>query len=105
MINENADPFELDVVDAVAGPEPEGSKLTREERIHLIVMVGNLTSAITREDVNEKDRAKIVLSDALTARGLRSHHIADVFSDHIVGGSPVTVANAFAVHPRMRAAA
>ncbi|MBD3004612.1 hypothetical protein [Streptomyces sp. 5-10] len=105
IINENVDTAELAMAAAAAGPEPEGSKLTREERLHLIVKIADLREALQSGDLDQETRAREAISAALTERGLRSHHIADTFRDHLTKGSPVTLANAFAVHPRMREAA
>lgn len=84
-----------------AGDNPPGSKLTDDERIHLVYMVAAMNRAIRDGNSGESSRWTHKIQDALCARGLRTYHIAEVFTQADLGDA-VAVANLFAVHPALR---
>lgn len=86
-----------------AGPNPDGSKLGDDERIHLIYMVGALNRAILDDDQEKSWKWTYRIQDALCARGLKTYHIAEVFSATDLGDA-IGVAGLIAVHPALREA-
>lgn len=92
---------DLQDIKNAAGQNPSGSKLTCDERIHLIYMVAAMNRAIRDNDAGESSRWTHRIQDALCARGMKTYHIADVFSVANLGDA-IGVTDLVAVHPALR---
>ena len=84
-----------------AGDNPPGSKLTDDERIHLVYMIAAMNRALRDNDLGQSSYWTHKIQDALCARGLRTYHIAEVFAQADLGDA-VAVADLIAVHPALR---
>lgn len=97
MITSTASGPVLDKLRRISGPNPEGSKLTETERLHLIGLIGLVQVS---QRIGQREAAKAVLRDVLDQlgeRGMTSSDVKDILRDHEDGG-PTAVVNAIAVH-------
>jgi hypothetical protein len=101
MITSTASGATLDRIRLHARSNPEGSKLTDGERLHLIYMIGAMNTARQMgADLLESDY-RLLIREQLVERGLTADDIAAVFRSH--GGSGmIAVVDAIAVHPSLR---
>lgn len=100
MITSTAPGSILDTLRRTSGPNPDGSRLTDTERLHLIWLITALIAAIKGK------RGPEVMTlpdfqDMLYARGLSPGDIAAVLTEHDPS-DPVTLADALAVHPHLK---
>ncbi|MBQ6358473.1 MAG: hypothetical protein IJI97_05890 [Clostridia bacterium] len=103
MIDTGFDIEDLSEIREAAGDNPQGSKLGDDERIHLIYMVAAMNRAIRDGEPEKSSYWTHMIQGALCARGLKTYHIAEVFSKADLGDA-VGVADLFAVHPQLREA-
>lgn len=100
MITSNAPGNVLDKLRRISGPNPEGSKLTEVERLHLIWLLSILVGAVA----GYVETSPTTSADVLRMLCDRGISVKDVAT--IVGGgdslSPIEVADAIAVHPNLR---
>lgn len=101
MITSTAPGNILDKLRRISGPNPEGSKLTDTERLHLIGLIGLVQVS---QRIGQRDAAKAVLRDVLDQlgeRGMVASDIRDILQEH-EGGEAIAVVDAIAVHPSLR---
>lgn len=101
MINSGFAIEDLHDIREASGPNPDASKLGDDERIHLIYMVGAMNQAILNNDREDSSKWTHRIQDALCSRGLKTYHIAEVFSSTDLGDA-IGVVNLIAVHPALR---
>lgn len=101
MIDSGFDIEQLGIVRLAAGPNPDGSKLSGDERIHLIYMV----AALYRAQIAEVEKSELLwarkIYTALNTRGMKSYDIAEIFHNDRER-NPTAVANAVAIHPSLK---
>lgn len=97
MITSPAPPHILDKLRRLAGPNPEGSKLTDIERLHLIYQLGAIAKASEEGAVVWAVVQQLHVQ--LNERGLTNTELVAVCDR--VGTDPVLRADAIAVHPSL----
>lgn len=103
MIDSGFDIEDLRDIREAAGPNPPGSRLGEDERIHLIYMVAAMNRAILDDDADAASERTHEIQAALCGRGMRTYHIAGIFSEARLGDA-IGVADLVAVHPALRGA-
>lgn len=99
MITSPASGAILDRIRRLAGPNPEGSKLTDAERLHLVYLLGaTMDDALGRAT---QVMASQLLCSSLGERGLPVPEFLALFDDHAEYNA-VNVADLIAVHPNLR---
>jgi hypothetical protein len=83
-----------------AGPNPEKSRLTDNERLHLIWMLSALRSALDGSSTHLAWGAVQQLNAQLIGRGLSTEEITAFFEEH-KHPDPVLLADTLAVHPSL----
>ena len=101
MINSGFAIEDLSQIRDAAGDNPLGSKVTDAERIHLVYMIAAMNRAIRDNDLGQSSYWTHKIQDALCARGLKTYHSAEAFSQADLGDA-VAVAHLIAVHPALR---
>lgn len=100
MITSSAPGPTLDTLRRLSGPNPEGSKLTDAERLHLIFLLGALVGAI--KGIRGPDFTTLHdVRQMLIDRGLSDQDVANVINEH-EPLSAVALADALAVHPSLK---
>lgn len=101
MITSDAPGHVIARIRRAAGPNPESSKLTEKERLHLIYMVGAMSQArnMNLADVEEYQSASI--RNALIDRGMSADQVAETIRRYERSGDVVAWVNTIATHPDM----
>lgn len=102
MIISTAPGHILDKLRRIAGPNPEGSRLTDTERLHLIWMLTSMVNAM-REDAFVGYGAVRAVKEQLNACGMPDEVISELCHT-VPRADPIPMANAIAVHPSLRSA-
>lgn len=92
----------LDRLRRLAGPNPEGSKLTDVERLHLIFLLGAMQNGIPGYT---QDAVIDLITRPLAERGLTADHFGEVLVHMLGEGGPYDVVHLvdfIAVHPALR---
>lgn len=92
----------LDRLRRLAGPNPEGSKLTDVERLHLIFLLGAMQDGLPGCTL---DATIQLITGPLLERGITADHFGEVIVTMLGEGGPrttVEVVNRIAVHPDLR---
>lgn len=98
MITSSAPSHIMDQVRRLAGPNPEGSKLTDTERLHLIYLLG----AVDTGD----EQAVVRIIRQLEGRGVTPDDLGGILIRQLeTGPNAVSVADMIAVHPNLRSIA
>lgn len=88
-----------DKIRRLAGPNPEGSKLTDMEHVHLVYQLTALNAALMGSTHLAHGTAQQI-SVQLEERGMSAEEISDVLDRHRF--DPVAQAGAIAVHPSLQ---
>ena len=102
MITSPATGAVLDRLRRLSGPNPEGSKLTDVERLHLIFLLGALEQGLPG---CTQDHVLHLIVSPLTQRGLDGDDIGAAFIAELSSDGPaniVRVVDRLVVHPRLR---
>ena len=99
MIHSEAPPEAIATIRHLAGPDPAGCRITRNERLHLIWQLSAIFSAM-RADTFIGRGAFRALNDQLSERGLSPDELAAIIREHGTN-EPVAVADVIAVHPSL----
>lgn len=102
MITSSAPGSALDKLRRLAGPAPEGCRITDGERLHLIYQFTALAAAL-QGGTPLAFRAVRQTREQLMECGLSEQEIDEVYERHRFS-DPVTLADAFAVHPSLQSA-
>lgn len=102
MIVSTAPGHVIQTIRRASGPNPEGSKLTEKERLHLIYMIGAMHQAGVLNLPQVEDDLRLAIRGALTGRGMSADQIADAFRRHRRSGDVVAVVDTIAIHPALR---
>lgn len=102
MIVSSAPGHIIQIIRRASGPNPEGSKLTEKERLHLIYMIGAMNQARVLRLPDVEDGYRTQIHTELTGRGMSGDDIAALMRRYRHTGDVVAVVNAIAVHPSFR---
>lgn len=102
MITSDASPEAIATIRHMAGPAPDGCRITHTERLHLIWQFTALSAAV-KGGTHLAFRAVRQIREQLIERGMTSEEIDEVYDRHREDG-PVQLADAFAVHPSLPSA-
>ena len=83
----------------LAGPAPEGCRLTHNERLHLIWLFTALSAAM-KDSTYLGFRAVQQIREQLIERGMCGEEIDETYNQNRYAG-PVALADAFATHPSL----
>lgn len=100
MINSHAPGHVFDQARRRSGPNPEGSKLTDSERIHLILLLGVMIEQRLGSD-DQGAIARVIVAE-LKELGMTEAEVLGMFPGTGQSYSPVNVANMIAVHPSLK---